>query len=194
MHAFIRLTVTAAVACLAACGGSRGLDKAITDSKTAVQGNSHSFHAPPDVTLHVVAGTLVQKGFAIEQADATMGLIKATRSLQDPNDPDTTYRLSATAYVSAAPDAQGSVVTLAASQQTVLYRKGHSWTMLPILPIIPIPTGKKYETVVTGEGSIVGATFYTDFFAAIEQGLANAFSYGAAPKLADAPAADATQH
>jgi hypothetical protein len=44
--------------------------------------------------------------------------------------------------------------------------------MLPLLPIIPIPTGRKYETVVTGEGSILGGNFYAEFFAAVDRNLA----------------------
>jgi hypothetical protein len=168
----VRLAAVAAAACLAACAGSRGLDKAFTDSKSAVQGNSHSVLAPPDVTLRVVTGTLVQKGFAIEQVDPAMGLIKASRNLTDTKNPDTNYHVSATAYVSAGPGGERSVISLAASQQTVLYRKGHTWTMLPLLPIIPIPTGRKYETVVTGEGSILGGNFYADFFGAVDRNLA----------------------
>jgi hypothetical protein len=172
------------IACLAACGTSRGVDKALTDDKSVVQGNSHEFRAPPDMTLRVVTGTLVQKGFAIEQADAAMGLIKASRNLTDPRDPNLNYHVSATAYVRAAQDGDGSVVSLAASQQTVLYRKGHTWTMLPLLPIFPIPTGNKYETVVTGEGSILQGNFYHDFFTAVEQGLATATAAGATAVVA----------
>jgi hypothetical protein len=174
MKAIVRVAVTAAASCLAACAGSRGLDKAFTDSKSAVQGNSHTFRASPEMTLRVVTGTLVQKGFAIEQVDSEMGLIKASRNLTDTKSPDTNYHISATAYVSATSGGAASVVSLAASQQTVLYRKGHTWTMLPLIPIIPIPTGKKYETVVTGEGSILDGGFYGDFFAAVERGLEDA--------------------
>ena len=172
MKTIARLAVVTSVACLAACAGSRGVDKAFTDQKSAVQGNSHSVHAPPDVALRAVTGTLVQKGFSIEQVDAAMGLIRASRNLSDTKDPDTNYHVSATAYVSGASDGDRSVISLAASQQTVLYRKKHNWTMLPLLPIIPIPTGRKYETVVTGEGSILRGNFYAEFFAAVDQNLA----------------------
>ena len=174
MPSIIRLAAIAATIFLTACAGSSGANRALVDSKSAVQANSHTFAAPPDATLRVVTGTLVRKGFAIEQADPAMGLVKAVRNLSDPKDPNTNYHVSATAYVVAGPDARGSVVSLAASQQTVLYRKGHTWTMLPLLPIIPIPTGRKYETVVTGEGSILDGTFYADFFAAVDQALASA--------------------
>jgi hypothetical protein len=126
-----------------------------------------------------VTGTLVQKGFGIDQTDSAMGLIKATRNVQDPKNPSTNYHMTATAYVSAEPTSHGSVVTLSASQQTVLYRKGHNWTMLPLLPIIPIPTSRKFETVVTGEGGITGSSLYAEFFAAVEQSLASAAALAA---------------
>jgi hypothetical protein len=173
MRPFTAITLSMATLCLAACASS-GVDKAFTDHKSAVQGNSHAFRAPPELTLRIVTGTLVQKGFAIEQVDSEMGLIKASRNLTDTKDPNTNYHISATAYVSAESGGAGSVVSLAASQQTVLYRKGHTWAMLPLLPIIPIPTGRKYETVVTGEGSILDGSFYGDFFAAVERGLQDA--------------------
>jgi len=179
MRVIIRFALSMAAVCLVACAGSRGVDKAFTDNKSAVQGNSHTFRAPPELTLRIVTGTLVQKGFAIEQVDSEMGLIKAARNLTDTKDPNTNYHISATAYVSAESDGGGSVVSLAASQQTVLYRKGHTWAMLPLLPIIPIPTGRKYETVVTGEGSILDGTFYGDFFAAVERGLQDASALNA---------------
>ena len=136
MRWFTAITLSMAALCLSACAGSRGVDKAFTNSKSAVQGNSHTFPAAPETTLRVVTGTLVQKGFAIEQVDSGMGLIKASRNLTDPKDPNTNYHISATAYVTAASGGAGSVVSLAASQQTVLYRKGHTWTMLPLIPII----------------------------------------------------------
>jgi PIN domain nuclease of toxin-antitoxin system len=172
MKTIVRFAAITAAACLAACAGSRGVDNAFSDKKSAVQGNSHAVHAPPDVTLRAVTGTLVQKGFSIEQVDVAMGLIRASRNLSDTKDPDTNYHVSATAYVSGASDGDRSVISLAASQQTVLYRKKHNWTMLPLLPIIPIPTGRKYETVVTGEGSILRGNFYAEFFAAVDQNLA----------------------
>ena len=177
MQGITRFAIIAAAALLAACAGSRGADQALTDTKSVVRGNSHAFQAPRDVTLRVVTGTLVEKGFAIEQTDAAMGLVKATRNLTDPKDPNLNYHVTATAYVSSGPDGRSSVVDLAASQQTVLYRQGHTWTLLPLLPIIPIPTGRKFETVVTGEGSIREGNFYAEFFDAVARGLANASTF-----------------
>jgi hypothetical protein len=148
MKVIARIALTATLICLTACATSSA-DKALTDTRSVVHGNTHSFQAPRDLTLRVVTGTLVEKGFAIEQTDSSR------------------------------PDGRTSVVDLAASQQTVLYRHGHSWTLLPLLPIIPIPTGRKFETVVTGEGSIQEGNFYAEFFNAVERGLANASAYSA---------------
>jgi hypothetical protein len=195
MNALVRLTVTvvtvaACLAGLAGCGGSRGIDKALAEDtkKTPVApGNSHAFDAPLELTLRVVAGTLVQKGFSIDQADSNMGFIKATRNMPDPKDANTNYHMSATAYVSAQHSGRTSLVTLSVSQQTVLHRSGHSWGTIPLLPLpIPIPTGKTYETVVTGEGGLKGDTFYNDFFAAVQQGLMSATEFGAPTLAADA--------
>ena len=171
MKALIQTTLVLATTCLAACASGRGVEKAMSDSHSEVKGNSHAFHAAPDVTLSVVTGTFVQKGFTIDHSDAGMRLVKASRDLADPKDPNTDYHITATAFVTV--DPAGSRVNLAATQQTVLHRKGHSWTMVPLLILpLPIPTGKKYETVTTSEGSILSGTFYAEFFNAVEQGLA----------------------
>ena len=162
--------IAALTAGLEGCASSRGYEGAFSE-KQEIPGNSHTFQAPPEQTFRAVTGTLVQKGFNIEQTDIAMGLIKATRNYNDPKDPDTNYHIRASAYVSAG-STEESRVTLSASQQTLLYRRGHSWTMLPLLPIIPIPTGRTFETVTTGEGGIAAGSFYTDFFAAVERTLA----------------------
>jgi hypothetical protein len=175
---------------LTACTTSSRYEGAFAKA-TSIQGNSHTFQATPDQTLRAVTGTLVAKGFNIDQTDGAMGLIKATRNYSDPKAPDTNYHITATAYVSESPADQGSVVTLSASQQTVLYRKMHSWSMLPIVPI-PIPTGRKFETVTTGEGAIVSSGFYADFFAAVDEALARTNTAGAA-RAATVTALDAAQ-
>jgi hypothetical protein len=185
----VTLTVAGVVAGLAGCAGPRGVDKALNDGKgkTPVgQGNSCSFDAPVELALRVVAGTFVQKGFAIEQADSTMGFIKASRNMPDPKDKNTNYHITATAYVNGQHSGRQSLVTLTASEQTVLHRSGHSWATIPLPIPIPIPTGRTYETVVTGEEDIKGKDFYNDFFAAVQQGLANASEFGAPTLAVDA--------
>jgi hypothetical protein len=153
---------------LAGCATPKGYDNAFSD-KSALNGNAHSFSAAPEQTFRAATGTLVQRGFTIEQTDGAMGLIRATRNLQDQKDKKLSYNIIATAYVTSAPAGRGSVVTVSASQQTVLHRQTHHWT--GIIGPIAIPTSKEYQTVVTAEGSIGDAGFYKDFFAAMEQNL-----------------------
>jgi|SRR5579859_5510131 len=187
------ILVSGALASSAGCGTSRGYEGAFADT-AKIQGNSHTYQVSRDQTFRAVAGTLVEQGFNIDQTDGAMGLIKATRNFADPKKPDTNYHITATAYVSESGGA-GSIVTLSASQQTVLYRKMHSWSMLPIVPI-PIPTGRKFETVTTGEGGIVSSGFYGDFFAAVDRALARAGTPGASRVASDSapqPAGTAEQ-
>jgi hypothetical protein len=177
----------AVAALLVSCSASRGYESALSE-KQAIEGNSHAFPATSELTFRAVTGTLVQEGFIVDQIDAATGLIKATRNYTDPKAPDTNYHITATAYVTRAATNQGSLVTMAASEQTVLYRKGHSWTMFPLLPIIPIPTGRKFETVTTGEGGIVSGGFYRDFFTAVQRTLAAMSTQGTATDTSDRPA------
>jgi hypothetical protein len=185
------IIVCGLLACLTACGTSPRYEGAFSKA-TSIPGNSHTFRAAPDQTLRAVTGTLVSKGFNIDQTDSTMGLIKATRNYSDPKKPDINYHITATAYVSESPADRGSIVTVSASQQTVLYRKMHSWSMLPIVPI-PIPTGRKFETVTTGEGGIVSSAFYDDFFAAVDEVLARTSTPGAARAAGAVTALDPVQ-
>jgi hypothetical protein len=162
------LIVTLAVT--AGCASQKAYNQVFSE-RTAIVGNSHSFAAAPDDVLRAVIGTLVQRGFSIEQTDLKMGLIKATRNLQDPNHAKVSYLLSATASVWAPADGSGSVARLAASEQQVMHSSKHNW--VPILGplIIPMP-GKTYQTTVTKEGTITDSEFYADFFAAVQQTLA----------------------
>jgi hypothetical protein len=177
------LIAACAAAGAAGCSASQGYEGAFSD-KEQIPGNSHTFQAGTEPTFRAVTSTLVQKGFTIDMIDASMGLVKATRNYTDPKKPEINYHITAMAHTSPAPAVQGTVVTLSASQQTVLYKKGHNWSALPIVPL-PIPTGRKHETVTTGEGSIVSASFYADFFSAVDSTLAGP----AAPGIAHAAAA-----
>jgi hypothetical protein len=161
------LTVLAAIG-LVACSAPKGYDAAFSD-KTAVAGNSHAYAAAPEQVFRSVAAVFVQRGFAIEQTDSTLWMIKATRDLQDPNNKKVSYNVMVTAFVAAAA-ARGSTVSLSASQQTVLHNKSHNW--VPILGPLMIPTSSSYQTVVAKEGGITETNFYSDFFAAVEQNLA----------------------
>ena len=66
-------------ACLVGCASSPGYESAFSE-KQAIAGNSHTFQATKDATFRAVTGTLVEKGFNIDQTDAAMGIIKATRN------------------------------------------------------------------------------------------------------------------
>src|SRR5579872_1782378 len=84
-------------ALVAGCSASRGYESAFSE-KQAIEGNSHTYPMPTEVTFRAVTGTLVQQGFNLDQSDAATGLIKATRNYTDPKSPDTNYHITATAY------------------------------------------------------------------------------------------------
>jgi hypothetical protein len=169
---FIKLSRTvalaAAIAMAGGCATNDGYQKAFA-AESAIKGNHKTFAAPLDQAFRAVKTTLVRQGFTIESADANSGLIKAIRNFQDPADKDVSYNIIATADVTA--DDEGSIVTIAASQQTVLHREWHTWWHL--LWIIPLfPTGIEYQTVVTHEGNVTDAAFYKDFFASVDSTVA----------------------
>lgn len=156
--------VAGVLAVASGCAANNGYQKAFA-AESAIKGNHQTFYVPADQTFRAVKMTLVRQGFTIENADAAAGLIKAVRNFQDVEDKDVSYNIIATADVTA--DDDNSVVTIAASQQTVLHREWHTWWHL--LWIIPLfPTGTEYQTVVTQEGNVTDASFYKDFFASVD--------------------------
>lgn len=152
----------------AGCSTPKGYEKAFSQS-TALAGNTHSFAASIDQTFRTIKVTLVQRGFTIEQADAQSGLIRGARSLEDSKNPKLAYLITTTVDVSGTPSGDATVVTLSASQQTVLHKDSNKYYKL--LGLVPIPTGKDYQTVVRREGNIGSAQFYKDFFEAVDQNL-----------------------
>lgn len=172
MKSISKLTVLGALASvmlLAGCASQNGYQKAFSE-QTALIGNSRTYNAPADQILRTVKQALVRQGFTIEHADASTGLIKATRNMQDGSDEDVSYNIHVSADVTESPSDKATVVTLAASQQTVLHREWHTWWHL--LWLIPIfPTGTEYQTVVTQEGNVTDSAFYKDFFAAFDKSL-----------------------
>jgi hypothetical protein len=153
---------------LTGCATPTGYDKAFAQS-TALSGNARSFGAPTDQVFRAAKVTLVQRGFTIEQADAQSGLIRAARSLQDAKDPKLAYLITGTVDVSPAPTGHATIVTVSASEQTVLHKE--SRTYYHLLGLVPIPTGKDYQTVVRREGNISTKQLYDDFFDAVEKNL-----------------------
>jgi hypothetical protein len=183
------------LACIAGCASQRAYNEVFSE-QTAIAGNTHSFAAAPADTLRAVVGTLVQRGFSIEQTDQQMGLVKATRNLQDPKDAKLSYLLTATASVWAAANGGGTVVRLSASEQQVTHSSKHNWVPIIGPLMIPMP-GRTYQTTVTKEGTITDGGFYQDFFAAVQQTLAYETNpvtptrSGPAPSVAATPAPSA---
>lgn len=164
------VAITGALA-LAGCAAPTGYEKAFSQT-TALAGNSRAFSASTDQIFRTVKVTLVQQGFTIEQADATAGLLRGVRILQDPQKPKLAYLITTTVDVSGAPSGDATIVTLSASQQTVLHKDSNKYYKL--LGIVPIPTGKDYQTVVRKEGNISTIQFYKDFFDAVDKNLKQA--------------------
>src|ERR1700739_2709633 len=159
--------IVSAVA-LTSCSTLAGYDKAFSQT-TALSGNVRSFNAPPEQLFRIVKVTLVQRGFTIEQADAQSGLIRCSRSLQDAKDAKLAYLVSSTVDISAAPAGDSAMLSMSASQQTVLHRDSTKY--YKFLGLVPIPTGKDYQTVVRREGTIGSKQFYDDFFNAVGENL-----------------------
>jgi hypothetical protein len=166
---------------LGGCGGPKGYEKAFS-TQSALVGNSQEFKATADQTFRTVKVTLVQQGFTIEQIDVATGLIKAVRSLQDPKKSDYAYLITATVDVTGQPSGKSTTVTVAASQQTVLHKDSEKYFHL--LGLVPIPSGREHQTVVTKEGNIDKAGFYNDFFATVHKNLTLAALAAAAPSEA----------
>jgi hypothetical protein len=90
--------------------------------------------------------------------------------MQDQKNKEYSYDIHVSADIS---DEVGSqtVVSLAASQQTVFHRSTYTWWHL--LWMIPLfPTGVEYQTLVVKEGNITDPSFYADFFNALKVAVA----------------------
>jgi hypothetical protein len=186
----LRSLVVVGVVALVGCGGHTGYEKAFS-AQSALVGNSHEFDAAADQTFRTVKVTLVQQGFTIEQVDVATGLIKAVRSLQDPNRSAYAYLITASVDVTAQPSGRSTTVTVAASQQTVLHKDSEKYFHL--LGLVPIPTGRVHQTVVTKEGNIDKVAFYNDFFESVYKNLRSAaIAAGAASPAANGSALPAT--
>ncbi len=156
------------------CAANNGYQKAFSE-QTTVPGSKQTFKASTGDTLRAVRQTLVQQGFTIDDAGSSIGVVKAERNMQDSSDKEISYNIKASAYVSKAMVKNESSVTLAASQQTVLHRKWHTWWhLLWILPVLP--TGTDYQTVVTKEGNVTDPAFYKDFFTIVGKYIDNRVS------------------
>jgi hypothetical protein len=155
---------------LSGCAAPTGYEKAFS-ATTALSGNSRSFAAPTDDVFRAVKITLLQRGFTIEQADLQSGVIRALRSLEDPKDPKLAYLVTATVDISRSPGGDATMVTASANEQTVLHKDSNKYYHL--LGLVPIPTGKDYQTIVRKEGTIGNPQLYKDFFDAVAKNLQN---------------------
>jgi hypothetical protein len=178
---------------LGGCEASRTYETAFSQ-QTALAGNTRTYEATADRVFRASKVTLVQQGFTIEQADASTGLLKGLRTFDDPKNKKIAYLVTATVDITGASSSQ-TVVTMSASQQTVLHKDSHKYYHL--LGLVPIPTGKEYQTVVRAEGNITGASFYKDFFAAVSRNMAQLPSENPAIRFSaarpDVPAAPTGQ-
>lgn len=149
---------------ISGCAAPVGHHVAFSD-KTALAGNSRQFDLTLSQAMRATKQALLHQGFLIDSMDAGSGLIKASRTLQDPNKPEQSYGINVSTYVFEN-GPQTTTITLSASQQTVLHRKLKTWwRLIGLIPVVP--TGTEYQTVVTNEGNITDQVFYSDFFAAI---------------------------
>jgi hypothetical protein len=167
---------------LGGCEAPRTYETAFSQ-QTALAGNTHTYDATPDQVFRASKVTLVQQGFTVEQADVSTGLLKGLRTFDDPKNRKIAYLVTATVDITGASSSQ-TVATVSASQQTVLHKDSQKYYHL--LGLVPIPTGKEYQTVVRAEGNITGASFYRDFFAAVSRNMARLPSENPAIRLSAA--------
>ena len=164
----VRSIALVGIVTLAGCASQTGYEKAFSE-KSALMGNSQEFSASADQTFRTAKITLVQQGFTIEQIDVATGLIKAVRSLQDPKKKKFAYLITTTVDITGEPKDKSTTITMAASQQTILHKDSEKY--FHFLGLVPIPTGRNYQTVVTKEGNVDTLGFYKDFFAAVNRNL-----------------------
>ena len=161
------LLLAATALVLASCSSNRAYDTAFS-SKTALSDNSHVYSAPSAGVFNAVKASLVQQGFQIEELDSAEGLLKGMRTFDDPKNPKIAYLVTLTVDLTAS-SPETTQLTAAATQKTVLNREIHKY--YHFLGLVPIPTGREYQSVVRAEGDITGAAFYQDFFAAVSRNL-----------------------
>ena len=172
--------VTVGAVIVSGCSAPTGYEKAFSQA-AALSGNARAFNATSDQLFRTVKITLVQRGFTIEQADAQSGLIRAGRALQDEKDAKLAYLITSTVDISPALTGGTTVVTVSAAQQTVLHKDSNKY--YKFLGLVPIPTGKDYQTVVRREGTIGTKQFYDDFFDAVDKNLRQLAAAAAPPPL-----------
>jgi hypothetical protein len=154
-----------AIMTLIGCATQQEYQKAF-DSQHSLTQNQCTFTQSSDSIFMIAKQVFIQQGFTIESLDLKSGIIKAVRNMQDKENEEFSYNIHASVDISEEVVGQ-SIVSLAASQQTILHRATTTWWhLLWILPIIP--TGTEYQTLPVKEGNITDPGFYTDFFNALK--------------------------
>ena len=149
---FLQIILFLAIMTLIGCAtNQQGFQKAF-DSQSSLTQNQCTFKQSTDTMFMIAKQVFIQQGFTIENADLKTGLIKAVRNMQDNENKEISYNIHASVDISEEAGSQ-SIVSLAASQQTVLHRASNSWL-----------SRTEYQTLVVKEGNITEPGFYTDFF------------------------------
>jgi len=171
LTAYKTLTATALLSCMmmSGCASSDSYNQAFTN-KNVPAGNGHTVNANESRTFKAARIKLVQQGFAIQSMDPTMGVIKATRSIQDNKNKDLTYSISANVDIIPS-DPNTSIVRMSANQQSIMHHVYRDyWKLLFILPLFP--TGIHYENAVISEGEVTDPKFYKSFFDGLDSQIA----------------------
>lgn len=153
---------------LTGCSTTDSYTQAFTHTK-APAGNGHRVEADLNRSFKAARAILVQQGFAIQSMDANLGVIKASRGVQDLRNKDMTYNIVTTIDITSV-DKNNSIISIAANQQSILHTVSHDWWhLLFIFPIFP--TGTHYENVVVSEGEVIDPAFYKGFFDGLNRNL-----------------------
>jgi len=181
----LRWFLIVAIMTITGCANNQQAYQKAFDSQHSLIQNQSNFTQSPESIFKIVKQIYIQQGFTIESADLKSGIVKAVRNMQDKENSEISYNISASADISEVTDAE-TTVSLSASEQTILHRASTTWWhLLWILPIIP--TGTEYQTLVIKEGNITDPGFYTDFFNSVRVAVTK---YDLAVKAAAAKAAE----
>lgn len=187
-NAFTAATILSCIL-ISGCSTTDSYTQAFTN-KNVPAGNGHIVNANEARTFKAARIKLVQQGFAIQSLDPAMGVIKASRSIQDYNNKDVTYNIAATVDIIGS-DTNSSTVRLAATQQSIMHHVYRDyWKLLFIIPLFP--TGIHYENVVIKEGEVTDPKFYKSFFDGLDSELASQpqpITTSVAPTAAPTPVA-----
>lgn len=134
--------------------------------ETRIQGSMQTVSATAENTLAACTEAFVKTGFLVEEASETKKTIRAKRQMPDPENPEITYVIIATA--TAVPKNNETSLCLVANQQTLVREVDTRWwKLLWIIPLFPVET--VYETHIAAEGEIIDATFYESFFKTVSE-------------------------